>query len=311
MSFTQRNLCRGCLQNQPNQLAHMSLGGCLYTQEDEEDEEDKEDEDDWETDSNASADSIEEYVFIGTRWVVPALSSEAEAEAEAEVVEQEAEAEAEAEKPKVDVSKSLVAPLFALPCGFEFPECAICYEQIDMVNVTVTTCGHTFHSSCAFKALENNDCCPMCRHQLLEEAESEGEYEESVDEEEDGSDNGEDEDDESEADDFKVNLEQLAGKVTNMGYTMHDILKFFVSDIKSGTNEQRYSEEFFDKMEQEINGVIQGTISLAHRDARSYAAVASVVSVASMASVAAAPKAQAPAQAPEQAPAQAPAAAQA
>jgi len=303
MSFTQRNLCTGCLQNQPNQLAHMNLGGCLYTQEDEEDKED-EDEENWETDSNASADSSEEFVFIGTRWVFPALSSQAEAveqeaEAEAEVVEQEAEAEEPEEepKPKVDVSKPLVAPLFALPCGFQFPECAICYEQIDMVNVTVTTCGHTFHSSCAFKALENNDCCPMCRHQLLEEAESEGEYEESVDEgesDEDGSDNGEDEDDESEAEDFKVNLEQLAGKVTNMGYTMHDILKFFVSDIKSGTNEQRYSEEFFDKMEQDINGVIQGTISLAHRDARSYAAVASMASVAS---VAAAPKAQAVAQA--------------
>jgi hypothetical protein len=275
----------------------MSLGGCLYTQEDEEDKED-EDEENWETDSNASADSSEEYVFIGTRWVLralslPALSSEAEADA-VEAVEQEAEAEEPEEEPKekIDVSKPLVAPLFALPCGFEFPECAICYEKIDMVNVTVTTCGHTFHSSCAFKALENKDCCPMCRHQLVEEAESEGEYEESVDEgeSEDGSDNGEDEDDESEADDFKVNLEQLAGKVTNMGYTMHDILKFFVSDIKSGTNEQRYSEEFFDKMEQDINGVILGTISLAHRDARSYAAVASV---ASMASVAAAPKVQA------------------
>ena len=98
MSFAQRNLCPGCLQNQPNQLAHMNLGGCLYTQEDEEDKED-EDEENWETDSNASADSREEFVFIGTRWVLPTLSlptlsSEAEAEAEAEA---NAEAEAEAE----------------------------------------------------------------------------------------------------------------------------------------------------------------------------------------------------------------------
>jgi hypothetical protein len=101
--------------------------------------------------------------------------------------------------------------------------------------------------------------------------ESEGEYEESVDEEEgeEGSVADSDADE-----DVKVNLEQLAGKLTNMGYTMADILKFFVSDVKSGTNEQKYSEEFIDKMEQDINGVIEGTISLAHRDARSYAAVA-------------------------------------
>jgi hypothetical protein len=143
-----------------------------------------------------------------------------------------------------------------------------------MVNVTVTTCGHTFHSSCAFKALENNDCCPMCRHQLIAEPvddESEGEYEESVDEEEGEEGSVADSDAEE---DVKVNLEQLAGKLTNMGYTMQDILKFFVSDVKSQANEQKYSEEFLDKMENEINGVIEGTISLAHRDARSYAAVA-------------------------------------
>jgi hypothetical protein len=114
----------------------------------------------------------------------------------------------------------------------------------------------------------------MCRHQLLAEPvddESEGEYEESVDEEEGEEGSVADSDAEE---DVKVNLEQLAGKLTNMGYTMQDILKFFVSDVKSGTNEQKYSEEFIDKMEQDINGVIEGTISLAHRDARSYAAVA-------------------------------------
>jgi hypothetical protein len=264
MSFTQRNLCLGCIQNQPNQLAHMDLGGCLYTADDEEV---------WETDSSEACDSDAD----------DDADSDAVADADAvasleplnlEQAFSEAEGEAGVEAPKIDVSKPLVEPLFALPCGFQFPECAICYEQIEMVNVTVTTCGHAFHSSCAFKALENNDCCPMCRHQLLdapaEDDESEGEYEESVDEEgEDGSVADSDSDE-----DAKVNLEQLAGKLTNMGYTMQDILKFFVSDVKSGTNEQKYSEEFIDKMEQDINGVIEGTISLAHRDARSYAAVA-------------------------------------
>jgi len=232
----------------------MHPGGCLYTNDDEIA---------WETDS----DSSEEFEPENLEPAFEQASGEAESEAEEEVVVEE--------KPKIDVSKPLVEPLFALPCGFQFPECAICYEQIEMVNVTVTTCGHAFHSSCAFKALENNDCCPMCRHQLLdapaEDDESEGEYEESVDEEEGEEGSVADSDAEE---DVKVNLEQLAGKLTNMGYTMQDLLKFFVSDVKSQANEQKYSEEFIEKMENDINGVIEGTITLAHRDARSYAAVA-------------------------------------
>lgn len=274
MSFTQRNLCcLGCLEDQPGQLAHMDFGGCLHI-----DSEEDEEEENWETDSDdASVEFVENFDPVNLE---PAFS---------EAVEQVAEegVENEVEKPKVDVSKSLVEPLFALPCGFQFPECAICYEQIEMVNVTVTTCGHTFHSSCAFKALENNDCCPMCRHQLLDTPmeDEEGEYEESVDEGASDEDSVADSDADDEGEeDVKVNLEQLAGKLTNMGYTMVDILKFFVSDVKSGTNEQKYSEEFVDKMENDINGVIEGTITLAHRDVRSYAAV--------VASVPAAPKSQ-------------------
>jgi hypothetical protein len=146
-----------------------------------------------------------------------------------------------------------------------------------MVNVTVTTCGHAFHSSCAFKALENNDCCPMCRHQLLDAPmeDEEGDYEESVDEGASDEDSVADSDADDEGEeDVKVNLEQLAGKLTNMGYTMTDILKFFVSDVKSQANEAKYDDQFIEKMENDINGVIEGTISLAHRDARSYAAVA-------------------------------------
>jgi hypothetical protein len=246
----------------------MHPGGCLYTNDDEIA---------WETDSSEAGDSDADDDADSVASLVAGLEP-VNLEPAFEQASGEAESEAEGtavEAPMIDVSKPLVEPLFALPCGFQFPECAICYEQIEMVNVTVTTCGHAFHSSCAFKALENNDCCPMCRHQLLdapaEDDESEGEYEESVDEE--GDEDGSVADSDAE-EDVKVNLEQLAGKLTNMGYTMADILKFFVSDVKSQANEQKYSEEFLDKMENDINGVIEGTISLAHRDARSYAAVA-------------------------------------
>ena len=241
----------------------MHPGGCLYTDDDEIA---------WETDSSEAGDADSSDEFEPEN--LEPLNLEPAFEQAAREAASEAEGTA-VEAAKIDVSKPLVEPLFALPCGFQFPECAICYEQIDMVNVTITTCGHAFHSSCAFKALENNDCCPMCRHQLLdapaEDDESEGEYEESVDEE--GDEDGSVADSDAE-EDVKVNLEQLAGKLTNMGYTMADILKFFVSDVKSQANEQKYSEEFIDKMENDINGVIEGTITLAHRDARSYAAVA-------------------------------------
>ena len=118
----------------------MSLGGCLYTQEDEEDEEDKEDEEDWETDSNASADSIEEYVFIGTRWVVPALSSEAEevVEQEAEAVEQEAEGEAEAAegagaatRERATEAATEVQPLtYKFSGGTDIPPVLICHARL-------------------------------------------------------------------------------------------------------------------------------------------------------------------------------------
>ena len=245
----------------------MDFGGCLHI-----DSEEDEEEENWETDSDASIEFVENPMNLEQAF------SEAVEQAAEEGVENEVEEEPE--KPKIDVSKPLVEPLFALPCGFQFPECAICYEKIEMVNVTVTTCGHTFHSSCAFKALENNDCCPMCRHQLLDTPmeDEEGEYEESVDE--GASDEDSVADSDADDEDVKVNLEQLAGKLTNMGYTMTDILKFLVSDVKSGTNEAKYSEEFVDKMEQDINGVIEGTITLAHRDVRSYAAVVASVPVA-------------------------------
>jgi len=184
------------------------------------------------------------------------------------------ESEEEPEKPKVDVSKPLVEPLFALPCGFQFSECAICYEAIEMVNVAVTTCGHVFHASCAFRALDLADCCPMCRHQLVDEPpEEHDEDSEGGEEEEDEDEEDETGGEEDEKEVAKVSLEQLTGKLTNMGYTMADIIRSLVH-VKSETNEAKYTEERDDKLHADIWGVMDGTITLAHRDARSYAQVA-------------------------------------
>jgi hypothetical protein len=68
-------------------------------------------------------------------------------------------------------------------------ECPICYEDIDENrNRTTTECGHTFHSSCIFKNMNegsNGFQCPCCRHVLLEEKKpiSEDDFSESDEEE--------------------------------------------------------------------------------------------------------------------------------
>jgi hypothetical protein len=116
----------------------------------------------------------------------------------------------------------------------------------------------------------------MCRHQLLEE-DNEDADEISLDDDDDENDDDDDDDATSNASDdeeIKVNLEQLTDKIQNMGYTMSDLLKFFISSVKSETNEQKYSEEYFHKIAKDLDGVLDGTITLAHRDSRSYASVA-------------------------------------
>ncbi len=199
-----------------------------------------------------------------------------ETASEDEATEAASEEEADEEDPaeKKDLGKALVEPLFCVPCGFEFSECAICFDEIEMVNVTVTTCGHSFHSSCIFKALENSENCPMCRNQLIEMPTYEDDDEDDEGEENDDDEEEEDEEEEDEEDPFKVSLEQLTAKMVNLGYTMADLLKFYVSNIKTTTSAERYSEPFFEKLEHDIDGIIDGTIPMSQRDTRSYAAVA-------------------------------------
>jgi hypothetical protein len=55
-------------------------------------------------------------------------------------------------------------------------ECSICQDSIDaniesycsgQSNLVITPCGHVFHASCLHEWLENNNTCPLCRHELL------------------------------------------------------------------------------------------------------------------------------------------------
>jgi hypothetical protein len=147
-----------------------------------------------------------------------------------------------------------------------------------MINITVTECGHTFHASCVFKAMERTVDCPMCRHQLLEVPEEEDEDEDDYDEEEvnEEQDEGEEQDEDDEEDETpQVTVEQLTSKLLNMGYTAEDFVGLFMNQILKRQNESRGTDEFIETMNDKIDDIVEGRITLAHRDQRSYAQVAS------------------------------------
>jgi hypothetical protein len=113
----------------------------------------------------------------------------------------------------------------------------------------------------------------MCRTQVTrsipddDDDDSEGEYERDDDQEDD-----EDQDQEDEEQDSQPSLEQLATKLQNMGYTMADVLGIFYAAKPEDSN-KRYTHEFWEKIDADIDGILEGTIPLSARDTRSYADV--------------------------------------
>jgi hypothetical protein len=85
------------------------------------------------------------------------------------IASEEDDEEEEPEVPPCDCHEATAQPIFALPEGIVLGECSICYDEIKMINMTVTRCGHVFHASCAFAALERRMDCPLCRTQLVNE----------------------------------------------------------------------------------------------------------------------------------------------
>lgn len=45
--------------------------------------------------------------------------------------------------------------------------CSICLESIN-TNTTYTICNHKFHHSCLSTWIQNNNTCPLCRTQLID-----------------------------------------------------------------------------------------------------------------------------------------------
>ena len=181
------------------------------------------------------------------------------------------EGEIREESKQRDLNLSIAKPIFALPCGTELGDCPICLDSIDMVNMTVTTCGHVFHSSCIFNSLETTENCPLCRNQLIYFPYSKDD--ENDDESDDESDNESDE--EIEQKDCNISLEQFTKKLINMGYTMQDVLSLIFQDIKSEKDLERYKGEFYLKLDDIMSNVLLGIIKLSDRDTRSYAQVVS------------------------------------
>jgi len=50
-----------------------------------------------------------------------------------------------------------------------YNECSICYETIEKFNVSITRCGHTFHTSCLLTSSSIKNQCPYCRAILFDQ----------------------------------------------------------------------------------------------------------------------------------------------
>jgi hypothetical protein len=175
----------------------------------------------------------------------------------------DSDSDSEPETKKEEPAKE---PLFEAP--IPLGECPICYEDLKMIDFTITKCGHTFHSSCLFKAMEQNLDCPMCRCQLLVVQEDEEEDEDEDEDEED-----EEEEEEEEEEEPKVTIEQLAEKLQHMGYTPLDFLTLFMGDILKRQDAARQTDDFITELTEKIDDIMDGKITLSHRDQRSYAEV--------------------------------------
>jgi hypothetical protein len=220
----------------------------------------------------------------------------------------------EAEKDgEEDIHRAIGKPLFPIAKDFELPECSICFETIEMINISVTTCGHSFHSSCLFKSLQKNETCPLCRHKLVdipeddEDEEDDEEHDEDDDDEDDDEDDEDDEDEDGENENEEENYEEgrrrrLVLEDLNVGnnnntnsqqganlerestVTIDELTnklvhlgytpKDFVKLIAITWDEVDIDDfDWINKFQEHFSDIIFGKITMSHRDNRSYASV--------------------------------------
>ena len=163
--------------------------------------------------------------------------------------------------------------------------CPICYEEITTTNIAITECNHMFHTSCLLKAVERNVDCPLCRSVLLYEEIPDDEIPDDEIDDEDDNDDSENSDDEYTDDDDDnvehpideeqsiVTINQLTQKLQNMGYTPEDFILLYVKDLHLKPSQSNRTVEYLDELDNNIDKILDGTITMGHRDTRSYADV--------------------------------------
>ena len=121
----------------------------------------------------------------------------------------------------------------------------------------------------------------MCRIQLINILEDDDDDETSIDDDSEEDDDEEeeydlededDEDIEDESEIRKVTHEQLATKLTHIGYTPADFLRIAGCRVKSENN-GKYVCAFYKKFHEDVEKIILGQIKMADRDTRTYAQV--------------------------------------
>ncbi len=48
--------------------------------------------------------------------------------------------------------------------------CSICLEKMTKVNISINECGHKFHTKCLLQSNRHLQFCPLCRRNLVEDA---------------------------------------------------------------------------------------------------------------------------------------------
>jgi hypothetical protein len=181
---------------------------------------------------------------------------------------------------EIDLSRPLVPPIFEIPEGC-IEHCPICFEQVDGVNISVSTCGHVFHCYCLLRAVKKNSCCPLCRHPLINtehDNDDDDNYDDlphlvtdtDTDTDDSDSDSNTNTNSTESENESQVTLEQLANKMIALGYTMADLL-YVITPITS--HNPNHTDEFYDKIFDTIDNIKNQTLPLSQRDNRSYSQV--------------------------------------
>ena len=216
--------CPGCYPiYQPNQLAHMDEGGCLYLDFSDElvcgnaDEADdvkmrysdlfSSDEDDDDEDED---DDDEDVTIIYSDLVTQ---------------------ESVSDTISVSSSISIIQPLSGEKKK-EIVECCICYDPISTEkNNCVTECGHQFCFKCLATSMMTNGCtCPCCRSPLVEM---------SSDDDEDDDEDLDDDDDMSfdTENEVECDIEELTRRIKANGFEMKDVLSMLLGRYTKGSSD--------------------------------------------------------------------------